>query len=351
MTSPLAGSGAASSLQGVPISSTAPTDGQGLVYDAASGTYIPSDGAPSGNPAGILGDGSDGATDFDGVTPVVVGGATVTPAGQVYDFGAAHVVAMNASSAIVRAGVTVQCASIPLVARDVADVYGILCNSAIGSTGGAKGILMGGTDGGAGGSGPGTDGGARHLPVASMGGYGGAGGAGGAGAGGAGGTDDTNMVLVPELRQLGGPRGSVDSLSFFIAGGTGGGSGSGNGSGVAGGDGGGAGGAMLICASQLILRPGALIRVHGAAGGAGAGADAGGGGGGGGGLAWTLCPSVVVAGVEYSAATGKLGVDCVAALVSGGFVDVSGGAGGASGGGSGVAGTAGAAGNLIVGGM
>lgn len=268
--------------------------------------------------SGILGDGSDGAVTFDGITAYSVlatlVGSTYTLKRDVF----ATTLTVNAGITVVPASNRLFCSGTMTNSGTITN-NGVAATSSTGATTSPNGVLGLGANGGAGNTTAGT-GGTAGGQVGT--GTGGTGGAGASGAGGGQGFAGANTFPLKTPTAL--LTGGIQWFGTFSAVKGGGGGGGGGGDGTNKGGGGGTGGGIIAIFANNFVNNGSMSAVGGA-GFTPAIGNCGGGGGGGGGLIITY---------TISANTGA------------GTTAIAGGAAG-SGAGTGTGGTAGANGLVV----
>ena len=331
------------------INTTAPLTGGGALsadltlavgtFGAAASGVVPSSGGGTTNflradatwaavtrlGAGLYGDGSDGALNFDGTSTVTLGGGgSLVPSGGVYTLTRDIFATTIVSTATVKtAGYRVY-ASVSLSGG----TYHNNGSDASGATGGAaaSGGFIGG--GGAGGNGavmagaPTGGGTTSHQPKEFTSGHAngglhsdgangglGQGGGGGDNSGGGGGTGgDVNYTTSIQATRdvFCALQGHGIGDSAALGGGTGGGGGNGSGSGTDTSGGGGGGGGWIVVAARSIS--GATVQAKGGAGAGGVLNNGGGGGGGGGGVVVVLTDSTTAPTISVAGGLGGLGL-------------------------------------------
>jgi hypothetical protein len=303
------------------VTISSPADGQALVYNASNGKWINSTAGSGNFTAGILGDGSDGATTLDGITTV----PWATLSGGVYTMSRDCLT----TALTIAAGVTLFCAGYRIFCQGTIRNNGTISangNNATSSTGAAASIsrsLAAGSKGGNGSVAAGST--ANNATGGIAVGVGGSGGSGSGGSGGLGGTTLTTQTW-PVRSVQGFIAGSVAYGGSVNALGGGSGGGGGGGDGTNTGGGGGAGGSIIcILARTCINSSSGTLTATGGNGFNPTSGNTGGGAGGGGGL-------IIVFSINPWSQNGT--------------TSASGGAGG-SGHGTGISGTNGSAGTIL----
>lgn len=257
----------------LPITPGTPADGDVLTYDSGTSTYGPAAPTGGGATSPLFGDGFDG--------DVTISGDTTLTSDMYYNN-----LTVNAATNLTTGGFRIFVKG-TLTLNGTIRFNGVNATSTVGaSAGGSNQTLRTTESGGAGDTAAGTAGTARSD---CMGGAGGAGGTGSGGAGGAGGAATVPAANRGGVRAFGNPAMALIGRFFEAANAAailspfaGLGGGGGGGDGTAGGGGGGGGGFVFV-AARLLAGTG-TIEAKGGNGFAAAAGNRGGGGGGGGGV-------------------------------------------------------------------